>query len=306
MNNYFIKGVTMLHSKAFLCFFTLNLISLPALAGEDLLGYVKGAETLPAKGIELYQIFTLRNNKGVGSYNAYDIKTELEYGVTNRLSSSVALMAQKINRSGLVVDGYLPEQKNNSLNISGVEAEFKYNILSPAMDDFGLTTNFSLDHNWKDNHSGLAKKTTSFGVDLLLQKFFLEGELVWLGSIGTESTYADRGELIGPPADFEWSTSPEVELELKFGTGISYRFISNWYLGAEVLYETEFETEIGQERWSYFAGPSIHYGSSKWWATLTWLPQISGGGESYEGQDENYHLIEKTKQELKVKFGFNF
>lgn len=296
----------MFRCKVLFSFLTLIFSSSLVFAGEDLLGYIKGAETLPAKGIELYQIFTLRNDKGTGDYSAYDFKTELEYGVTNSLSASMALMGQKISRSGLVVDGYLPEQKNNSLNVSGVEAELKYNILSPAKDDFGLSTNFSLDHNWKDNHSGLAKKTTSFGVDLLMQKFFLEGELVWLGSIGTESTYADRGALIGPPDDFEWSTSPEVELELKFGTGISYRFISNWYLGAEALYETEFETEVGQERWSYFAGPSIHYGSSNWWATLTWLPQISGGGEAYEGQNEDYHLIEKTKQEFKAKIGFNF
>ena len=296
----------MFRRKALSCLFILVFQSLPLLAGEDLLGYIKGAETLPEKGIEFYQIFTQRNNKGKGSYNAYDIKSELEYGVTNSLGASVALLAQKINRSGLVVDGYLPEQKNNSLNASGAEVELKYNILSPAKDDFGLSTNFSIDHNWKDNHSGLAKKTTSFGLDLLMQKFFLEGEVVWLGSIGTESTYADRGALVNPPDDFEWSTSPEVELELKFGTGLSYRFVPNWYLGAEVLYETEFETEVGQERWSYFGGPSIHYGTTNWWATLTWLPQISGGGEAYDGQDEDYHLIEKTKQEFKVKIGFNF
>lgn len=296
----------MFHRRVFFCFFTFIYLTMSAIAGEDMLGYIKGAETLPEKGIEFYQIFTLRNDKGAGKYNAYDIKTELEYGVSNSLSASVALIAQKINRSGLVVGGYLPEQKNSSLNLSGAEVELKYNIMSPAKDDFGLSTNFSIDHNWKDNHSGLAKKTTSFGLDLLMQKFYLEGELIWFGNIGTESTYADRGSLENPPEDFEWSTSPEVELELKFGTGLSYRFVPKWYIGAEVLYETEFETDVGQERWSYFAGPSIHYGSSNWWATLTWLPQISGGGEAYDGQDEDYHLIEKTKQEFKLKLGFNF
>jgi len=40
---------------------------------------------------------------------------------------------------------------------------------------------------------------------------------------------------------------------------------------------------------------------------LSYLPQISGGGEKYDGQtDENLHLIEKTKQEIRLKLGFNF
>lgn len=197
-------------------------------------------------------------------------------------------------------------QKNSSFNLSGYELEIKHNFLSPSIEPIGLSVNYSLEHSWKDNHSGLSKKTTSFGVDLLLQKFFLEGELVWLGSLGTESTYADRGSLIDPPPTFEWSTSPEVELEIKLGSGLSYRFMPNWYVGAEALYETEFETEVGQERWSYFAGPSIHYGTQTWWATITWLSQIKGGGETYAGQDEDYHLIEKTKHEIKAKLGFNF
>ncbi|HZX27300.1 MAG TPA: DUF6662 family protein, partial [Telluria sp.] len=69
----------------------------------------------------------------------------------------------------------------------------------------------------------------------------------------------------------------------------------------------EFETEVGQERWSWFAGPTLHYGGKSWWATLTWFQQIRGGGEKFAGQDDNdLHLIEKTKQEVRVKFGFEF
>jgi hypothetical protein len=98
-----------------------------------------------------------------------------------------------------------------------------------------------------------------------------------------------------------------MEVELKAGTGVSYRFAPNWYASLEALYETEFETDVGQERWSVFAGPSLHYGGQRWWATLTWLPQLRGGGEQYAGQaDTNLHLIEKTRQEARLKLGFNF
>ena len=69
-----------------------------------------------------------------------------------------------------------------------------------------------------------------------------------------------------------------MEVELKAGTGLSYRFAPNWPLAAEALYETEYETGVGPERWSLFAGPNSHYGCQKFWATLTWFPQIHGYG----------------------------
>ena len=51
----------------------------------------------------------------------------------------------------------------------------------------------------------------------------------------------------------------------------------------------------------------VHYGGKDWWGTLSWLPQIRGGGEKYPGQtNANLHLIEKTKQEIRLKIGFNF
>ena len=40
---------------------------------------------------------------------------------------------------------------------------------------------------------------------------------------------------------------------------------------------------------------------------MTWLPQLAGGGEMFPEQDDkNLHLIEKTKQEVRLKFGYNF
>jgi hypothetical protein len=180
--------------------------------------------------------------------------------------------------------------------------------LSPAKDDFGLSVYYSIDYAWLDNHSGQKKDTLSLELILLLQKYFLEGEMVWTANLGTESTYAKRGELDDLPAGYDWPTEPEMEIEFIAGTGLSYRFITNWYLGAEALYEAEHETEVGLERYSLFAGPSLHYGSQTWWSTLTYMSQMRGGGEMHSGQTEpdQLHLIEKTKQEVRFKLGFNF
>ena len=275
-------------------------------ADESLLGYVKGAETLPQGALELDTWATYRTDKGAGSYDAWNVNAELEYGITNRLTASGYLKFQSIDTQGLLIDGYLPGPESYGLKPSGVEASLKYNYLSPARDDFGLSGYYSINYNWLDPHSGRDKDELSGEAMLLAQKYFMEGQLVWTGNAGMEVGYAERDAIAGLPAGFEWSTDPEVEVELKFGTGLSYRFAPNWSVGAETVYETEFETEVGQERWSLFLGPSVHYGSQKWWATFTWFPQIIGGGEKYPGQNEDLHLIEKTKEEFRFRVGFNF
>lgn len=121
-----------------------------------------------------------------------------------------------------------------------------------------------------------------------------------------ETTYADRKPIADLPACFDWPTDPEMEIELKSGLGAAYRIAPRWFVGAETIYETEFETEVGQERWSWFAGPSLHYGDQAWWATLTYLDQIKGGGETFDGQPDDLHLFEKTEREIRFKLGYNF
>lgn len=283
------------------------LLSQAVQADENLFGYVKGAETLPEGSLELYQWITVRDNKAEGDYQAINTKTEIEYGVTDRFSASGSFKMQSIDTSGLIIDGYLPKEEKYGLRASGIELGAKYNFLKPALDPVGLAMYFSLDYDWLDPHSGQDKNTLSAELELLAQKYFMEGRLIWVGNIGMETTYADRDELDNLPDGFEWPTDPEMEIELKTGTGLSYRFMDNWYVGAETLYETEFETEVGQERWSVFLGPSLHYANKQWWATLTWFEQVNGGGEEYEGQqDSNRHLIEKTEQEYRLKVGYNF
>lgn len=281
-------------------------------ADESLLGYVKGAETLPKGSWELDQTFTYRDDKGAGDYSAWDSKTEIEYGVTDRFTAAGYLKMQSIDMSGIVVDGYLPGDEDYGLRPSGVEASFKYMFLSPAKDDFGLAGYLSLGYDWLDKHSGQDKDKYTIELELLAQKYFMEGQLVWVANVGTGAAYAKRdglsvSRLASLPEDYDWPTDAEMEIEMKAGTGLSYRFAPNWFIGAETLYETEFETEVGQERWSWFAGPSLHYGGKDWWATVTWFKQIKGGGEKFEEQDDNdLHLIEKTKQEVRVKVGFEF
>lgn len=279
-------------------------------ADESLFGTLRGAETLPQGAIELVQQVNHRYDKGQGSYSAIDTKTELEYGLTHRLTGAMYVLGQSINTSGIdPIPGYLPGPMNRSLTPSGIEASLKYNFLSPAKDDFGLAAYFSTAYSWLDPHSGQNKDKLTFETELLAQKYFLDGQLIWVGNLGLEATAAQRGA-INLPAGWtsdDWSTDPEMEIGFKAGTGLSYRFAPNWFVSGEVIFQSEHETGVGRERWSVFAGPSLHYGGKKWWATLSYLPQIHGGGEVYDGQSSlDLHLIEKTKQEVRFKVGYNF
>jgi hypothetical protein len=281
-------------------------LALPAQADENLFGYVKGAETLPQGGWEFYQWATVRSDKGKGDYLAVDTLTELEYGVTDSFNAALGIKTLSIDTSGLLIDAYLPGPKNYVLKPAGAEIELKYNFMKPAIDPIGLSTTFAFDYGSLDPHSGQDKLTLSAEFGLQLQKYFLEGQVVAVGNVGLESTYADRTDIANLPPGFEWPTDPEMEIEFTTGGGVTYRFAPNWYLGAELQYQTEFETEVGQERWSLFMGPTLHYAAHGWWTTLTWFPQIVGGGETYPGQPSGLHLIEKTRNEFRAKLGINF
>ncbi|WP_448568419.1 DUF6662 family protein [Thalassotalea ganghwensis] len=286
---------------------TLAVCSQSAVAAENMFGFVKGAETLPQGAMEIYQKVNRRSDKGKGHYLAYDYITEVEYGVSNRFSTSAGFKMMSLDTHGLIIDGYLPFENDFSIKPSGVAVSGKYMFLSPAKDDIGLSVYMSGNYDFIDSHSGQDKDTYSLETELLAQKYFLEGELIWATNLGFEATFADRATLDNLPEGFDWPTDPEMEIEIKVGTAVTYRVAPKWFVGVETYYETEFETEVGQERWSIFAGPSVHYGSATWWATAAYLSQIEGGGEAYEGQlDASLHLIEKTKQELRLMIGFNF
>lgn len=275
-------------------------------ADENLLGYNVGAETLPKGSGEVYVINTLRSGKGKGTYNAVDTEIEGEYGVTDRISLSLSANFLSIDTHGLTIDGYLPKAIDKGPRLAGAEFKAKFNVLSPALDNFGLAIITSAEVSRLDPHSGQKKTEYEAHTVLAAQKYFKQGQLIWIGNLGLKAGYEDRAAIAGLPADFDWPTTPEMEIELSAGTGLSYRVAPNWFVGAETQWTAEYETEVGNERWSVFAGPSIHYGGKNIWATMTWFPQIVGGGEKYEGQTQDLHLIEKTRNEFRLKLGYNF
>lgn len=282
-------------------------VTASAFADEGVFGYVRTAEILPKKEWDFEQWFTWRGDKGEGTYNALDTKTEFEYGFTDKLQGGAELYGLGINTSGLTIDAYLPKDESYPWKPAGVAAALKYNFLSPVKDSIGIAQYIELSYFWLDTNSGQAKDVWSIEGILIGQKYFLDGELNLAGNIGVEATTAKRQPIAGLPEDFEWPTHNEMEIELTLSAAISYRLAPRWFIGAEIFWQNEQETVVGTERWSLQLGPTLHYAAKSWWATLTWMPQVAGGGLTYPEQtNTNLHLIEKTAQEVRFKIGINF
>lgn len=273
-------------------------------ADESLLGFTKSAEPMPAGAMDLVQHTEVHGDKGAGKYQGIYSKTEFEYGITDKFTIAAYIRGQSVTTKGIVIDGYIPADHAGGFDYSGFEISTRYNFLSPAKDDFGLSQYFSYAHLNKDPHSGQGKQVDTLEIRLLAQKYFLDGELVWLGNIGLEATRAQRKAV---ETNAEWSLTPEMEIGLLASTGLTYRFIDNWFLGAELAYEQENETRVGLERYSYFAGPTIHHGRQQWWGSLSYLRELAGGGEKFDAQnDTSLHLIERTKNKFLLKIGYNY
>lgn len=314
--------------KSFLPCLLASLLVSSIHADESLFGFTQSAEPMPKGAIDIVQHLEHHGDKGSGTYNALYATTEMEYGLTDRFTVSGYIIGQSVQTKGIVVDGYIPGDHDGKFEFTGYEISGRYNYLSVAGDDFGLSNYFSYRHTTKDPHSGQDKNVDTFELKLLAQKYFLDGQLIWLGNLGLETTRAQRKPLSVSQWShlnnlgfyeteteatanggnvYDWPTHPEMEIGLMASTGFTYRFTDNWFIGAEIVYENESETEVGIERYSYYAGPSLHYGSQKWWMTLAYLREFKGGGEAYDEQDDtNLHLIERTKDKYYFKLGYNF
>ncbi|HTJ77399.1 MAG TPA: DUF6662 family protein [Rariglobus sp.] len=267
------------------------LASSEAMADENLFGYVSGAETLPAGHYDLEQFTTLRTGKDGGRYRGWDFESEVEYGVTDQLQLSASLIQHHFDMNGV------PGQDNrNDYVFGGVNLGAKYRIKSPYKDGYGLAFSPEIGLRRYDDVGGLIEHSLFIAPTLIYQKNALGDTLVFAANGGFELAWGKK------PAE-----QYDHELALQGGAGISYRFAPGWFAGVETHTRAEypdFQFPSNFEHWAVFAGPSLHYGAERWWATLTWSYQVYG-----HGVDEpipGYTYAEETRSELRLKVGLNF
>jgi hypothetical protein len=265
-----------------------------ARADEHLFGWVLGAETLPAKQAEAYEFLTLRTGKSEGTYLGWDSETEVEYGFTDQFQASLSLENHYFYNKG--VNGSRDALDNtNGFRFGGVALAGKYRVLSPFKDPIGFAIRLEGGYLAHDEVDGLKQTEGYVAPQVILQKNFLDDTLVFDVNGGTEFAWGKR------PAE-------QYPRELAFtgGAGVSYRFAPNWYFGVESHIRSEYPMfHFGNfEHVVMFAGPSLHYGTQRWWVTLSYGYQVYGSGIDEPADGKTF--AEEVRNEFRLKVGFNF
>ena len=271
---------------------SLALVGSPAHADENVFAYSYGSETLPKGGTEAYLWATDRRGKGTGEYNAQDYKFELEHGFSNHFQSSIY-----VNFVSHHIKGLEPElaDQNRDFAWNGLQASFKYAFTSPYKDGIGVAIYVEPGFARYGKKSGVRENQISLETKLLLQKNFMQDKLIWVGNVTAEQEFADAG-------GGEW----ESELEFELSSGLAYNIAPGLHIGAEGRYTAAYENFPNQfERADYalFVGPTIHYATRKWWATLSYQPQFAGGPKV---RSSSRNLADYEKREIRLKLGYNF
>src|SRR5262252_5743693 len=111
-------------------------------ADERRFTYTYEPEVLPKGGLEFKQWITLRTQRTAGgevqqdNYNLWEIREELEYGVTDNYS--VSLYLNFAAESFRDVSRH-PAVNHSSFDFDGVSLENRYLVLNPANHAVGLT-----------------------------------------------------------------------------------------------------------------------------------------------------------------------
>ena len=264
----------------------------PAHADENIFAYSYGSETLPKGGNEMYVWVTDRRGKSGGDYNAQDYEFEFEHGFADNFQGSVYLTFQSNH-----IDGLEPDLEDISRDFSwnGAKAALKWSVSSPYKDGLGVALYLEPGFSRYSGKSGERETKLFLETKLLLQKNFMNDKLVWVGNVTAEQEFEnEEGD--------EW----ESELEFELSSGLAYNVAPGWHLGAEGRYTSAYENfpnEVHRDDYAIFFGPTVHYAAKKWWATVSYQPQITGGPSVGSG-DRN--LADYEKREIRLKLGYNF
>lgn len=296
-----------------------------AFSEENLWMYARGTDTRPQGSFEAKFSSISRLDKSSGQYTFHDIRPEIEYGITDKLTigAEVLFFDHKYSVDDPDLQPMFDTQSANGGNFdkfqyAGYEISAKYNVLSPYKDAFGLSFGLGFEDRDKYRLDGADIDQLSYTGTVFVQKNWLDNKLSLVGNLKTE---------------LERRKSPgvlEEEIAFDFSVGLAYRFMPKHFIGLEyrrqedhlspydtatnsydpALEPSEFdfdEFRIGS-RYQYgeYFGPSYHYAQKNWWVTTSILFQINGGGsvEAYNFNNRNYDEHERVH--VGLFFGYEF
>jgi len=278
-------------------------VAAPALAGESPFGYVYTTDTHPRGKREVEQWLTRRHGQSRGDYDLWQARTEIEYGITDRLQTALYLNYDHVsafhNRAdgttgpgAFVPDAADPDARYSRTLFQSFSSEWIYRPFSPYKDPIGLA--LYIEPTWGPDQRELETK-------LIVQKNFLDDRLVWAANF---TAAAEKERFHG-----EWEREGELELT----TGLAYQIAPRWHAGVEYRHHRGYTGRgFSADKRVYaasFLGPSVHYASRNWWVTATFLTQIANA-KAYSDDARSdvvggrFYGEHHERNELRVKAGF--
>ena len=252
-----------------------------ARADERRFTYVYEPETLPQGAFEFENWVTWRAGRtgvvGQDNYNRWDLRQEIEYGVTDRYTA-----AFYVNESSTSYSDPFSGANQSEFSFEGVSLENRYMVLNPAEHKIGLT---------------LYLEGTYSGKEAEIETKIILGQRHGPWKWAVNFNYAN-----------EWEDKlSKVEGEAGASLGIARDLGKHWALGLELRNVNLFPNYQEWENSALYLGPTLSYRHEKFWAALSVLPQIYGWNNS-ASQDGNSQreLNDNEKINVRLLFGINF
>jgi hypothetical protein len=271
----------------------------PAHASGPDFGYVYTTDIEEPGETEVSLWATDRRGKAEGHYDAQDYRLEVERGISERfqVSGYLNLASHHIRAIG---GEFEPVHRN--FGFQGLSAEFKYQVLNPTHDRFGLA--FYAEPAWSRISKVKGEKAREFEFELkaIAQKNFAHDRLVWAANFTLEPEWEREHEEVAGTIE----PGTEKELALEVASGVSYQVAPRWWVGVEGRYHSVYPDwmhGLHRENYAVYAGPSVHYAAGEWAVTATWQPQLFG---SPSGPGSSLELDDHEKRELRLKLSREF
>jgi len=252
-----------------------------AMATERYFTYSYEPETMPAGATEFEQTVTWRGFRdaavGQDRYNKWELREELEYGVTDNYTVSLYL-----NSSSESFRDPTTGNNESSTDFDGVSLEQRYMVFNPAEHAVGFA---------------LYLETTYSGGEAEIEEKLIFGQRCGRWKWAFNLVHAT-----------EWEDNlSETEGEFEATFGLTRSLSPRWSVGFEVRDHNELPDYKLWENTAVFIGPVVTYTQEKWWATLTVLPQIYGN--NFQGNPDANHGLELEGHErinVRLIFGIGF
>ncbi len=249
-----------------------------AQADERRFTYSYEPETLPEGGLEFEQWVTLRTQRTSGgevkqgNYNRWELRQELEYGVTDNYSVSLYLDTAAESFRDF---SRTPATDVSSFDFKGISIENRYMVLNPAEHSVGLT--LYLEPRFSGDEAEVEQRI------ILGQR---HGDWKWAFNLTHATDWADNLH------------TTEGEVEASFG--LARDLGKHWSVGLELRDHNELPDYRRWENTALFLGPVVSYRLEKWWAALTVMPQICGA--NFNGNPGGNSQLElQTHERLNVR-----